>query len=101
MLQGFGGAMMVPVGRLVMLRGRETAADRAPSPTHVPAQLGPVMGPVIGGFVTTYFSWRWIFLVNVPIGMLGIVLVTIFFDNRRRRRGGRSIGSVSCSPAPR
>jgi MFS family permease len=48
---------------------------------QVPAQLGPVLGPPIGGFITTYFSWRWIFLVNVPLGILGIVLVTIFFDN--------------------
>src|SRR6202034_2817523 len=46
-----------------------------------PAQLGPVLGPPIGGFITTYFSWRWIFLVNVPLGILGIVLVTRFFDN--------------------
>ena len=48
---------------------------------QVPAQLGPVLGPPIGGFITTYFSWRWIFLVNVPLGLLGIVLVTLFFDN--------------------
>ncbi len=48
---------------------------------QVPAQLGPVLGPPIGGFITTYFSWRWIFLVNVPLGILGIVLVTVFFDN--------------------
>jgi MFS family permease len=48
---------------------------------QVPAQFGPVLGPPIGGFITTYFSWRWIFLVNVPLGILGIVLVTIFFDN--------------------
>jgi MFS family permease len=47
----------------------------------VPAQLGPVMGPPIGGFITTYFSWRWIFLVNVPLGLLGILLVSVFFDN--------------------
>src|SRR4029077_18599375 len=48
---------------------------------QVPAQLGPVLGPPIGGFITTYFSWRWIFLVNVPLGILGIALVTLFFDN--------------------
>ncbi len=48
---------------------------------QVPAQIGPVLGPPIGGFITTYFSWRWIFLVNVPLGLLGIVLVTLFFDN--------------------
>ncbi len=48
---------------------------------QVPAQIGPVLGPPIGGFITTYFSWRWIFLVNVPLGLLGILLVTLFFDN--------------------
>jgi EmrB/QacA subfamily drug resistance transporter len=82
-LQGFGGAMMVPVGRLILFRSIEkTALIATMAYLQVPAQLGPVLGPPIGGFITTYFSWRWIFLVNVPLGILGIVLVTIFFDNR-------------------
>src|SRR6202034_1142553 len=81
-LQGFVGAMMVPGGRLVLFR----SIDRAGlivimAYLRARAQLGPVLGPPIGGFITTYFSWRWIFLVNVPLGILGIVLVTIFFDN--------------------
>ena len=81
-LQGLGGAMMVPVGRLVLFRSLEkTALIGTMAYLQVPAQLGPVLGPPIGGFITTYFSWRWIFLVNVPLGILGIVLVTIFFDN--------------------
>jgi EmrB/QacA subfamily drug resistance transporter len=81
-LQGLGGAMMVPVGRLVLFRSLEkTALIATMAYLQVPAQLGPVLGPPIGGFITTYFSWRWIFLVNVPIGILGIVLVTLFFDN--------------------
>ena len=81
-LQGFGGAMMVPVGRLVLFRSVEkTALIAVMAYLQVPAQLGPVLGPPIGGFITTYFSWRWIFFVNVPLGILGIVLVTIFFDN--------------------
>ena len=81
-LQGFGGAMMVPVGRLVLFRSLEKAALIATMAyLQVPAQIGPVLGPPVGGFITTYFSWRWIFLVNVPLGLLGIVLVTIFFDN--------------------
>jgi len=81
-LQGFGGAMMVPVGRLVLFRSVEkTALIATMAYLQVPAQLGPVLGPPIGGFITTYFSWRWIFLVNVPLGILGIVLVTLFFDN--------------------
>ena len=81
-LQGLGGAMMVPVGRLVLFRSVEKAALVATMAyLQVPAQLGPVLGPPIGGFITTYFSWRWIFLINVPLGLLGIVLVTLFFDN--------------------
>ncbi len=74
--------MMVPVGRLVLFRSIEKAAlIGTMAYLQVPAQLGPVLGPPIGGFITTYFSWRWIFLVNVPLGVLGIVLVTLFFDN--------------------
>jgi len=81
-LQGFGGAMMVPVGRLVLLRSLEkTRLIATMAYLQVPAQLGPVLGPPIGGFITTYSSWRWIFLVNVPLGILGMVLVTLFFDN--------------------
>ncbi len=81
-LQGFGGAMMVPVGRLVLFRSVEKAAlIGTMAYLQVPAQLGPVLGPPLGGFITTYFSWRWIFLINVPFGILGIVLVTLFFDN--------------------
>src|SRR5215469_17738628 len=83
-LQGFGGAMMVPVGRLVLFRSVEKAALIATMAyLQVPAQLGPVLGPPVGGFITTYFSWRWIFLVNVPLGLLGIMLVSIFFDDIR------------------
>jgi EmrB/QacA subfamily drug resistance transporter len=81
-LQGFGGAMMVPVGRLVLFRSVEkTALIGIMAYLQVPGQLGPVLGPPVGGFITTYFSWRWIFLVNVPLGLLGVLLVTLFFDN--------------------
>ncbi len=81
-LQGLGGSMMVPVGRLVLFRSVDKAAlIGMMAYLQVPAQFGPVLGPPIGGFITTYFSWRWIFLINVPLGILGIVLVTIFFDN--------------------
>ena len=81
-LQGLGGAMMVPVGRLVLFRSIEKS-QLIPTMAYlqVPAQLGPVLGPLVGGFITTYFSWRWIFFVNVPLGILGMVLVTRYFDN--------------------
>ena len=81
-LQGLGGAMMVPVGRLVLFRSIEKS-QLIPVMAYlqVPAQLGPVLGPLIGGFITTYIDWRWIFFVNVPLGILGIILVTRYFDN--------------------
>src|SRR5713226_7485489 len=81
-LQGIGGAMMVPIGRLVLLRN-VTKADmvRAMSYLTVPALLGPVLGPPVGGFIVTYVSWRWIFFLNVPIGILGLVLVSILIEN--------------------
>ncbi len=81
-LQGCGGAMMVPVGRLVILK---TVAKRhlvtAMSYLSIPALIGPVVGPPVGGFIVTYSTWRWIFFINVPICMIGIVLVTLFIKN--------------------
>lgn len=78
-LQGLGGAMMVPVGRLVILRSipkHELVGSMAW--VTMPALLGPVMGPPLGGFITTYFHWRWIFWINIPIGILGFVLATLY-----------------------
>jgi EmrB/QacA subfamily drug resistance transporter len=75
MLQGVGGAMMVPVGRLVVLR--TTAKPdlmRAIAILTWPALTAPVLGPPLGGFITEALSWRWIFLLNVPIGLVGIAL---------------------------
>jgi EmrB/QacA subfamily drug resistance transporter len=74
-LQGMGGAMMVPVGRLVLLRTvPKSELVQALSWLTIPALVGPVVGPPLGGFITTYFDWRWIFLINLPMGALGIVL---------------------------
>jgi EmrB/QacA subfamily drug resistance transporter len=83
-LQGLGGAMMVPVGRLVLLRSVTRAETvRALAYLTLPALIGPVVGPPVGGFITTYFHWRWIFWINVPIGALGITLATIFIEDIR------------------
>ena len=83
-LQGIGGAMLVPVGRLVLLKSvGKSELVQAMAVLAVPAQLGPVLGPPVGGFITTYISWRWIFLINVPIGVLGIVLATLYIENYR------------------
>src|SRR6185312_12280863 len=76
-VQGIGGAMMTPVGRMVLVR---TISKRELIGAMVwvttPALMGPVLGPPVGGFITTYASWHWIFIINVPIGLLGIILAT-------------------------
>src|SRR5919201_676307 len=73
-VQGMGGALMVPVGRLVLLRTVEKSdLVRAMSYVSVPALIGPVLGPLLGGFIVTYWSWPWIFFINIPIGMLGVL----------------------------
>jgi EmrB/QacA subfamily drug resistance transporter len=83
-LQGIGGAMMVPVGRLVILRSvPKERLVRAMAYLTIPALIGPVIGPPLGGFITTYASWRWIFWINVPIGVVGFLLVTRFIDDLR------------------
>ena len=82
--QGLGGAMMMPVGRLVLLRSVERRnMVSAMSWLLVPAMIGPILGPPLGGFIVTYLDWRWIFYINVPIGILGAVLVTLFIDDVR------------------
>ncbi|QFU16639.1 DHA2 family efflux MFS transporter permease subunit [Microvirga thermotolerans] len=78
-VQGMGGAMMVPVGRLVLLRSvPRSEVVQALATLTIPALVGPIVGPPLGGFITTWFDWRWIFFINIPIGILGIVLATIF-----------------------
>ena len=80
-LQGMGGAMMTPVGRLVLLRSIDKSAlVNAMAWVTVPALVGPVIGPPLGGFITTYFSWHWIFLINIPIGLLGIFMALRYID---------------------
>ena len=80
-VQGMGGAMMTPVGRLVLLRSIDKSAlVNAMAWVTVPALVGPVIGPPLGGFITTFFSWHWIFLINIPIGLLGIFMALRHID---------------------
>jgi EmrB/QacA subfamily drug resistance transporter len=84
MLQGLAGAMMLPVGRLVLLRSvPKSELVRAMSYLTMPALLGPILGPPIGGFIVTFSSWRWIFFINLPMGLLGVVLTTLFIPDVR------------------
>jgi EmrB/QacA subfamily drug resistance transporter len=89
-LQGMGGAMMTPVGRLILLRSfpkRELV--RAMTYFTVPVVVGPTLGPILGGLITTYLGWRWIFLVNLPIGMIGIAGAWYFLKEQRLERAPR------------
>src|SRR5580704_15562209 len=77
--QGVGGALMLPVGRLVLMRSEEKRdLIQATSWVLIPAVVGPIVGPPVGGSFVTYLNWRWIFYINVPIGILGVVLVSLF-----------------------
>jgi EmrB/QacA subfamily drug resistance transporter len=83
-LQGMGGAMMIPVGRLVLLR-TVAKADLVSATAWLllPMTIAPVIGAPFGGFIVTYLSWRWIFYINVPFGILGLSLATVFIEDLR------------------
>jgi EmrB/QacA subfamily drug resistance transporter len=83
-VQGMGGAMMTPVGRMVLVRSiSKRDLVNAMAWVTTPALIGPVLGPPVGGFITTYATWHWIFIINIPIGLLGIVLATKYIDDIR------------------
>ena len=82
--QGMGGAMMVPVGRLIVLR--TTPKDKltqAIAYISWPGLTALVIGPLLGGFITTYLSWHWIFFLNLPLGALALVLTMLWVENVR------------------
>ena len=88
--QGAGGAMMVPVGTLVVLRGTpKSDLLRATAFLVWPGLLAPVLAPLVGGALTTYLSWHWIFLINLPLGvaafMAALRLVPVSAGDRARR----------------
>lgn len=101
-LQGIGGAMMVPVGRLVVLRVTPKAElMRATALITWPALVAPILGPIVGGFLTTYASWRWIFFLNLPLGLLGFLATLVLIRDDRReaapldRRGALLSGGAA------
>ncbi len=89
LVQGIGGAMMMPVGRLVLMRSvaRKDMVS-AMSWLLIPALIGPIVGPPLGGFIVTYLDWRWIFYINVPIGIIGMIFVSIYIDEVKGKPSG-------------
>jgi EmrB/QacA subfamily drug resistance transporter len=85
-LQGIGGSMMTPIARLVLLRATpRNELVGAMAWLTIPALIGPITGPPLGGFLTTYFSWHWIFLINIPIGIIGIIFATLYLPPSEAR----------------
>ena len=99
--QGVGGALMVPVGRLAVLRASEKSAlIAAIAYLTWPALIAPVVAPTIGGLLATYASWRWIFLINVPLGLIGIAFsLRLMPTDRGERRPLDWVGLVFCGAA--
>ena len=85
-LQGCGGAMMVPVGRLTLVRTfAKSELIRAMSFVAIPGLVGPMLGPIAGGLIVGYLHWRVIFFVNLPIGLIGLILVYIHLPDYREK----------------
>jgi EmrB/QacA subfamily drug resistance transporter len=89
-LQGAGGAMMTPVGRLILVRSIDKRLlVNATALVTIPALVGPICGPPLGGFITTYASWHWIFIINVPIGLVGVAMATRYIPDMPVERPAR------------
>src|SRR5882672_6468828 len=102
-VQGIGGAMMVPVGRLVVLRTTEKHnLMEAIAYITWPGLVAPVVGPPLGGFITTYASWHWIFFLNVPLGIVGLGLTFLLIKNLKEEHKkpfdwiGFALSSTAC-----
>lgn len=81
-LQGVGGALMVPVGRIILLRSVEKSELLdAIAWLTIPALIGPVIGPPVGGYITTAYDWRWIFWMNLPFGVIAFALASWLMPN--------------------
>ena len=83
-VQGIGGAMMVPVGRLTVMKivPREQYMSAMTFVT-LPGQIGPLLGPALGGVLVEYASWHWIFLINIPVGIAGAIATLMLMPNYR------------------
>ncbi|MCZ2082975.1 MULTISPECIES: MFS transporter [unclassified Kaistella] len=86
-IQGIGGSLMTPVGRLALIKTfQKNELVQAMNYAIIPALIGPVLGPLVGGYMVDYLSWHWIFLINIPIGLLGIILSLKFMPDYQSKK---------------
>lgn len=85
-IQGIGGSLLLPVGKLALIKTfPKNELLKAMNFAIIPALIGPVLGPLVGGYIVDYLSWHWIFLINIPIGALGIILSIKFMPDYRSK----------------
>ena len=83
-IQGVGGSLMIPVGKLALIKTfPKNELIRAMNFAIIPALIGPVLGPLVGGYMVDFLSWHWIFLINIPFGIIGILLSIKFMPDYR------------------
>lgn len=81
-VQGIGGSLMTPVGKLALIKTFDkNELLKAMNFAIIPSLIGPVLGPLVGGYMVDYLSWHWIFLINIPVGLLGIILGIKYMPN--------------------
>ncbi|QQV03614.1 MULTISPECIES: DHA2 family efflux MFS transporter permease subunit [Chryseobacterium] len=86
-IQGVGGSLMTPVGKLALIKTFDrNELLKAMNFAIIPALIGPVLGPLVGGYMVDYLSWHWIFLINIPFGILGIILGLKFMPNYNSKK---------------
>ena len=90
-LQGMSGGLMAPMAQMMMARVAGKHMARIIGYAAVPVMLGPILGPVIAGAILQHASWRWLFLVNLPVGVLAIVLAVLFLPNDREETRSREL----------
>src|SRR6202166_1892017 len=90
-LQGMSGGLMAPMAQMMMARAAGKHMARVIGYAAVPVMLGPILGPVIAGAILQHASWRWLFLVNLPVGVLAIVLAVLFLPNDREETRSRKL----------
>lgn len=94
-IQGIGGAMMVPVSRLALIKSfKRSDFLVALNASTIPGLIGPVVGPVLGGYLVEYSSWHWIFLINIPIGIIGVISGWKFMPNIKGARSRFDLAGV-------